>query len=88
MSTRTVRLDTEAEKALEEIREATGLSISEALKRGLNALQQEINGRRGAGAWTIYRGLDLGVGGYAGAPSDAGREAIRDVIIRRTRGNT
>ena len=39
MALRTVRLDTDAEAALREIREATGLPISEALKRGLHALQ-------------------------------------------------
>jgi len=85
MTTRTVRLDSEAEKELEQIRAATGVSISEALKRGLKALNAEIKSRPEEGAWGIYSGLDLGAGGYAVAPSDAGRDAIRDAIARRSR---
>ena len=42
MATRTVRLDAEAEAALREIRETTGLPISEALKRGLRSLQERV----------------------------------------------
>ena len=84
MSTRTVRLDPEAEKALGEIRRATGLSISESLKRGLAALEREIRGGATSAAWEVYSGLDLGPGGYAVAPSDAGRSAIRAAIERRS----
>ena len=84
MSTRTVRLDPEAEKALGAIRRATGLSISESLKRGLAALQREIRGGATSAAWEVYRRLDLGPGGYAVAPSDAGRAAIRAVIEKRS----
>ncbi len=85
MSTRTVRLDPEAEKSLEEIRRATGLSISESLKQGLAALQREVraNGATNA-AWAVYSGLDLGPGGYAVAPSDAGGAAIRAAIEKRS----
>ena len=42
MATRTVRLDEEAERALKEVREATGLPISEALKRGLRSLREQV----------------------------------------------
>jgi plasmid stability protein len=42
MATRTVRLDDETEQALAEIRAATGLRMSEALKRGIHALRSEI----------------------------------------------
>lgn len=42
MVTRTVRLDSESEKILEEISRSTGLSASAALKRGLRALRAEI----------------------------------------------
>ena len=85
MSTRTVRLDSEAENALEEIRAATGVSISEALKRGLTTLRQQIRGEGEASAWDVYEALDLGPGGYAIAPSDAGPEAVRAAIERRVR---
>ncbi len=84
MSIRTVRLDAEAEKTLEEIRSATGLSISAALKQGLRSLRREIRGGT-ASAWEVYRRLDLGPGGYAAAPSDAGREAVRGAIAKRSR---
>ncbi len=85
MSTRTVRLDSEAERALHEIRESTGLSISEALKRGLGTLQQEIRSAKSSAAWELYDALDLGLGGYAIAPADAGREAVRRAIEKKTR---
>jgi hypothetical protein len=85
VGTRTVRLDPEAEKTLQQIRKATGLSISEALKRGLNALQREMRFARTTTAWDVYRRLDLGPGGYAIAPSDAGRAAIRRAIEKRQR---
>ena len=42
MATRTVRLDDEAEAALREIRDATGLPISEALKRGLRSFGDRV----------------------------------------------
>src|SRR5947208_2323210 len=42
MATRTVRLDDEAEAALDQIRRATGLPISEALKRGLRSLREQV----------------------------------------------
>lgn len=85
MSTRTVRLDPEAEKALQAIRESTGMSISEVLKRGLTTLQREIRHGGRSAAWKLYSELDLGPGGYAIAPSDAGREAIRDAIEKKVR---
>lgn len=85
MSTRTVRLDSEAERALQEIRTSTGLSITEALKRGLGALQREIRGANASAAWEIYDALDLGPGGYAVAPSDAGREAVRRAIEKKAK---
>jgi len=37
VATRTVRLDDEAEAALQQIHKATGLPISEALKQGLRS---------------------------------------------------
>lgn len=85
MSTRTVRLDSEAENALEEIRAATGLSISQSLKRGLTLLQQEIRDESRGEPWEVYERLDLGPGGYAIAPSDAGRAAVRAAIERGKR---
>ncbi len=83
MATRTVRLDAEAETALQQIREATGLPISEALKRGLRCLQERVKHERTATAYTIYRELDLGPGGYAVAPSTGTRRGVRQALGRK-----
>ncbi len=42
MGTRTVRLDDEAEKTLAKLKKVTGLSISEVLKRGLSAYEEQV----------------------------------------------
>ncbi|MGI9304958.1 MAG: hypothetical protein ACR2RB_19970 [Gammaproteobacteria bacterium] len=84
MGTRTVRLDEEAEKTLEEIKRATGMSVSSALKRGLIALREEIAQRPPAEApYDIYETLDLGPGGYANASSGRTRDGVRDAIRRK-----
>ena len=83
MATRTVRLDDDAEKALEEIQAATSLPISEALKRGLRALQEQVRIEAGRTPYDIYKELDLGPGGYAIAPSTSGRRGVREAIRRK-----
>lgn len=84
MATRTVRLDDEAERTLQEVREATGLPISEAFKRGLHALLEQV--RRDTPARTpyeVFRELDLGPGGYAIAPARDAKKAVREAIQRK-----
>jgi hypothetical protein len=86
MATRTVRLDAEAEKALQEVQEATGLPISEALKRGLRSLQEQV--RREGGRTTpydVYQELDLGPGGHAIAPSTDSRRGVREALRKKLR---
>ena len=85
MATRTVRLDAETEDALQEVRAATGLPISEALKRGLRALQEQVRRGTGRTPWDVYQELDLGSGGYAVAPSTATRRGVREAIRRKLR---
>jgi hypothetical protein len=85
MATRTVRLDEEAEKALQEVQAATGLPISEALKRGLRSLQEQVRVEAGRTPYDVYRELDLGPGGYAIAPSTATRRGVREAIRRKLR---
>jgi hypothetical protein len=80
MPTRTVRLDADAKKTLGEIRAATGLRVSEALKRGLRALRAEIARETTASPWDIYREIDLGGGGVAAAPSTRVKPAVRRAI--------
>jgi hypothetical protein len=83
MPTRTVRLDDEAEAALQEILAATGLPISEALKRGLRVLQTHIREDASRTPYAIFEGLDLGEGGSAIAPSTDVRRAVRRAIARK-----
>lgn len=83
MATRTVRLDDEAEAALQQIRDATGLPISEALKRGLRSLRDEVRQRASRTAYDIYRELDHGPGGSAIAPSTETKRAVREAIKKK-----
>ncbi|HKE86627.1 MAG TPA: hypothetical protein VKB50_22885 [Vicinamibacterales bacterium] len=85
MAIRTVRLDDEAEGALAEIREATGLPISEALKRGLSSLRDQV--RRGVDRrpYDVFRELDLGPGGYAIASSSQAKRAAREITRKKHR---
>ena len=83
MATRTVRLDEEAEAALREIRHATGLPISEALKRGLRALQERVRHEASRTPYDIYRMLDLGAGGEAIAPSTDVRRGVRRALRKK-----
>ena len=83
MATRTVRLDDEAEAALQEIREATGLPISEALKRGLRSLQDRVRDETTRTPFEIFQELDLGPGGYATAPSTDVRQGVRRAIRKK-----
>ena len=83
MATRTVRLDDEAEAALEEIRKATGLPISEALKQGLRTLRERVGQESRLTPFDVYRQLDLGPGGYAVAPSTRTRQGVASAIRRK-----
>ena len=80
MSTRTVRLDDDAERALREVRRETGMTISAALKRGLMLLQAQIASERRSDAWTVYERLDLGAGGYLKRPARESRRGAREAI--------
>ena len=60
MGLRTVRLNEEEEAILEDLREKTGQSISEVLKRGLRSYDQYVNGiwmggRKGKTAGEVFR---------------------------------
>lgn len=80
MSVRAVRLDEESERALQEVVEATGLSTSAALKRGVLVLRKQFHYQTGKTPYDVYAGLDLGPGGYARAPSTETRRGVRDAI--------
>jgi hypothetical protein len=80
---RTVRLDDEAEKALEQIMRLSGLSISGAFKRGLLLLRNDLIQKAQRAPYDIYAELDLGPGGYATAPSANTRHGVREAIKRK-----
>jgi hypothetical protein len=83
MATRTVRFDAETERVLDEVRAATGLPISEVLKRGLRALQTHVRESPNRTPYEIYSELDLGPGGYAIASSSNTREGVRLALKRK-----
>lgn len=85
MGTRTVRLDDETERVLQEIQDASGMPISTALKRGLRAIRDEIVAGNRRSAWDVYLSLDLGPGGYARGPSTKTRATARRAILERSR---
>ncbi len=83
MATRTVRFDEETEKVLSEVRAATGLPISEVLKRGLRALQTHVKQVPERTPYEVYSELDLGPGGYAIASSSNTQEGVRLALKRK-----
>lgn len=85
MGTRTVRLDEEAERALEEIMRSTGLSVSAALKQGLSVLREEIARSASVTPYEVFEKLDLGDGGYAVAPAREAKQSLRETIARKHR---
>lgn len=85
MGTRTVRLDEAAEKTLQRLRNLTGLSISEVLKRGLSAYESEALASATRRPYDLYRELDLGAGGDAQAPGREAKTTVADLIRRKHR---
>jgi hypothetical protein len=85
MATRTVRLDDEAEAVLQQIRDVTGLPISEALKQGLQSLRQRVREEAGRRPYDLYQQLDLGPGGYAVAPSTDTRRGVATALRKKLR---
>lgn len=85
MAIRTVRLDDETEATLRQIREATGLPISEVLKQGLRSLEQQVRDASGRRPYDLYARLDLGPGGYASAPSTETRRGVTAALRKKLR---
>jgi len=85
MATRTVRLELESARALEEIKRATGLSASSAIRRGLIALRDRLRDTASASPFEVYSRLDLGPGGYARAPARLAKQALRETLRKKHR---
>ena len=82
MGIRTVRLDDDAEAMLAELRQRTGMTISEVLKRSLEAYASTETEQVAMKPYEIYRRFDPGSGGYAVAPASDAKTAIAGVIAR------
>lgn len=80
MGTRSVRLDEEAEGALSDIVNRTGLSISDAIKQGLIAYQEKTLSISTTKAADFFEGYDFGEGGYAIAPARDVKKALKDKL--------
>lgn len=63
MGTRSVRLDDEAEEALEDVTRATGFTMTDAIKRGLLMFRAEVNESRKPS--DFFNSYDFGEGGDA-----------------------
>ena len=85
MAIRTVRLDDETEATLRQIREATGLPISEVLKQGLRSLKQQVRDASRQRPYDFYVRLDLGPGGYTTAPSTQTRRGVTAALRKKLR---
>lgn len=85
MATRTVRLDNEEERVLEELVRKTRLPVSEVLRRGLRALEKETRETAPKKPFEIYDRLDLGPGGYANRPAGESSRGAREAILRKHR---
>jgi plasmid stability protein len=82
---RSLWLDEETEETLREVREATGLQISEVIKRALRLLRERVRREARRRPYDIYRALDLGPGGYAIAPSTETRRGVREALRKKLR---
>jgi hypothetical protein len=61
---------------------ATGLSISEVLKRGLHAYLHAEN-QADVRPYEIYRRLDLGAGGWSRAPAAEAKRAAKEAMQQK-----
>ena len=83
MATRTVRLDHAAESTLQALREHTGLSISEVLKRGLETYAASARDQVSRTPYEIFRRLDLGRGGHALSEGRDAKAAVASAIGKK-----
>lgn len=83
MSLRTVRLEADAERALDEIQRATGLSASAAIRQGVISLREQLRKKAEASPFEIYASLDLGKGGYAKVPARRAKRGIAKTLRKK-----
>ena len=83
MSTRTVRLDPQADQALVEIQESTGYSITEVVKAGILTLRDSLRAQASDSPYGVYSQIDLGPGGYARASSANAKKELQSILKRK-----
>lgn len=83
MSTRSVRLDDEAEEALSEIISRTGLSISDAIKQGLIEYRKLALATTTRKPADFFNEFDLGEGGYSLSPARDSKQAIKNKLLNK-----
>ncbi len=83
MASRTVRLDDDIGRCLEELVKDEGLSISGVVRQGILALRNQVSAPPSDTLYDIFRELSLGSGGYASAPSTDTRQGARNAIRRK-----
>lgn len=83
MSTRTVRLDDEAERTLAALQKATGLSISGVLKRGLHAYASIADRDALVKPYEVYRQLEIGASVKGAAPVSGWKEQVSEIVRKK-----
>ena len=83
MSTRTVRLDDEAEKTLADLQKVTGLSISDVLKRGLHAYASIAEKDAPVKPYDVYRRLEIGASVKAAAPTSGRKKQVSEIVRKK-----
>lgn len=85
MSTRSVRLDDEAEFALEEIVKRTGMSISDAIKQGLISYREIALNTALKHPSDFFNQFDLGRGGDTLGPARNSKVLLRNKMKEKVR---
>ena len=89
MSTRSVRLDEEAENALEDIVDRTGMTISDAIKQGLVTYRQIATATMIKRPADFFQTYDMGEGGYAIGHARQAKTVLKEKLKSRSkRGRT
>ena len=83
MSVKTVRLDEQSERTLQQLIRSTGLTASAVFKRGLQALREQVEREASSAPFEVYRRLDLGPGGDSIADSTQVPNGVRQAIQKK-----
>jgi hypothetical protein len=90
LTTRAVRFDEEAERALADVQRLTGLSIAGAIKLSLISYRDTRLATQRRRPSDFFAGYDFGTGGDALGPARASRRLVRNKLsaqLKRQRSN-